>query len=88
MKSSPDKVIKYIILAVSAGLVIASLFIEPKWRVDISVFKAIGILWGFYLLMNLCTKKEGGTVSFMGWTITIKPGKDKSGKNKQRNDDE
>lgn len=85
MKKSQEKLFKYIILIVSAGLIIASLFIEPKWRVDKSIFEAIALLWGFYLLMKLRSKKEGGTVSFMGWTITLSPRKDKEKKNKSEN---
>lgn len=84
MKLSQEKIFKYIILAVSASLIIASLFIEPQWRVDKSIFEAIALLWGFYLLMKLREKKDGGTVSLGGWSITITPRKDKEVKNTKR----
>lgn len=88
MKTPQVKIFKYIILVVSAGLIIASLFIEPKWRVDKSVFEVIALLWGFYLLMKLRTKKDGGSVSFGGWSITLTPRKDKEIKNSKNNSEE
>ena len=80
-----DKIFKHIILVVSAGLIIASLFIEPKWRVDKSIFESIALLWGFYLLMKLRSKKKGGTVSIGGWSITLSPQKTKDVKNEKNN---
>lgn len=88
MKTPQVKIFKYIILVVSAGLIIASLFIEPKWRVDKSVFEAIALLWGFYLLMKLRTKKDGGTVSCGGWSITLTPRKNKEVKNTKSDGEE
>lgn len=54
------RILRWIVIVVSLFLIVASLFIEPYWHVDISVWKAIALLWGSVGLYGLVEKAVSG----------------------------
>lgn len=75
------RILLWIVIIVSLFLIVASLFIEPYWHVDKSVWEAVAIMWAFvglYDVLERATKGDNVHWKCGDFSIEIKGKKHKN----------